>query len=179
MKEDLRMEVVLPPGVSAVAEGRGLRIKGPKGEVHKLFLQPKIQMTVEPGKVLLFSPKATKREKTVMRSFEAHIKNMVRGVVEPHRYTLKICSSHFPMNVSLSGREFQIKNFLGESVPRRVTLLAGAEVKITGNDIVITSVDKEIAGQTAATIENLCRITNRDIRIFQDGCYITHKSGRK
>ena len=82
------------------------------------------------------------------------------------------------MNVSVTGKELVIKNFLGESVPRRVGITPGAEVKIDGTEILVTSPDKEIAGQVASRIENLCRITNRDIRIFQDGCYIVNKGGK-
>src|SRR3989338_3098290 len=179
MKEDLRLQVALVKGITAVVAGYSLTVKGPKGEVIKTFINPKIKISVENEKVVLFSPQATKREKTVMRSFESHIKNMVEGVQEPHIYKLKICSSHFPMNVSISGKDFQVKNFLGESVPRKAHLLPGVDVKVNGVDIIITSADKEAAGQMAGRIENLCRISNRAIRIFQDGCYINHKSGWK
>ncbi|MBI2666293.1 50S ribosomal protein L6 [Candidatus Woesearchaeota archaeon] len=113
----------------------------------------------------------------MMSTFAAHMKNSIKGTQEQYEYKLKICSGHFPMNISVSGREFVIKNFLGETVPRKITLLQGADVKINGTEIVVKSADKEIAGQTAASIEQLCRITNRDIRIFQDGCYITQKAG--
>ena len=82
------------------------------------------------------------------------------------------------MNVSISGQELIIKNFLGESVPRKVTILPGADVKVNGTEIIVSGSDKEVAGQTAARIENLCRITNRDRRIFQDGCYIIEKAGK-
>jgi large subunit ribosomal protein L6 len=126
----------------------------------------------------LESKKSSKMEKKVIHSFAAHIKNMFKGVQEPHVYKLKICSGHFPMNVSVSGQEITIKNFFGESVPRKTTLPEKAEVKVNGDEIVITSADKEAAGQAAAKIESLCRITKRDIRIFQDGCYITEKAGK-
>ncbi|HLC71249.1 MAG TPA: 50S ribosomal protein L6 [Candidatus Nanoarchaeia archaeon] len=178
MKNDLRKEVVLPAGVFARLEGTVLHIKGPQGEASREFKHPKVTLTIEGNTLVLVAPKATKREKTMMGSFWSHARNLVKGVQEPHIYNLKICSGHFPMNVSVSGREFVIKNFLGETVARKVTLPLGAEVKITGTDIVVSSPDKEAAGLAAAKIENLCRITNRDIRIFQDGCYITHKVGK-
>lgn len=179
MKTDLRKEVALPSTVHAHLEGVALlHIKGPKGEVCKEFRHPKVQLKIESDKLVLAVPHATKREKTILGSFWSHIKNMVQGVQEPHVYQLKICSGHFPMNVSISGREFTIKNFLGETVPRKVILPREAEVKIAGTDITVSSPDKEAAGLASAKIENLCRITNRDIRIFQDGCYITRKVGK-
>ncbi len=178
MKTDLRKEVALPSGVHARLAGETLHIKGPKGEVHHDFRHPKVKVNIEQGKVILAAPRATKREKTILGSFWSQAKNMVRGVQELHVYKLKICSGHFPMNVTISGQEFTIKNFLGETVPRKVLLPIAAEVKIAGTDITVSSPDKEAAGLAAAKIENLCRITNRDIRIFQDGCYITHKVGK-
>lgn len=178
MKIDLRKEVLLPSGVQAKLEGATLHVKGPKGEVIKKFPHPKVKLTLEKDKIVLTAPRATKREKTIAGSFWSHLKNMVKGVQEPHIYNLKICSGHFPMNVSISGTEFVIKNFLGETVPRRVIIPKGAEVKIAGTEIIVSSPDKEAAGLAAAKIENLCRITNRDIRIFQDGCYITYKVGK-
>ena len=177
MKEDLKREIELKPGVSAQLEGSLLKIKGPKGEVNRVFLHPKIAVSLEGNKIVLFAVKATKKEKTMICSFESHIINMVQGVQEPYVYKLKICSGHFPMSVSVSGNEVVIKNFLGEAVPRKVEIMPGAEVKVTGEEITVKSCDVEVAGQTAARIESVCRIVNRDRRIFQDGCYIVEKAG--
>ena len=177
MKNDLKVEIATGEKVQAEVVGTILKVKGPKGEVERNFAHPKIKVAVASGKVIISSSKATKKEKKILGAFEAHIQNMVNGVAEPFVYKLKICSGHFPMSVSVSGREVVIKNFLGETVPRRVGFSAGVDVKINGTEIIVTGADRELAGQTAAKIENLCRITNRDRRIFQDGCYITHKGG--
>lgn len=178
MKEDLKREIELKSGVTAQLHNNMLKIKGPKGEISRVFLHPKITVSLEGNKVVLFAPKSTKREKTMIGSFESHIVNMIKGVQEPFVYRLRICSGHFPMNVSVAGNEVVIKNFLGEAVARKVDIIKGAEVKVNGEEIVVTSADIEVAGQTAAKIESACRITNRDRRIFQDGCYITHKSDK-
>lgn len=178
MKTDIRKEIEVGQGTTATIKDAVLTIKGPKGEVSRDFTYPTVDIVVEEGKVVLKADKATKREKTILSSFAAHVKNMIKGVNELHTYKLKICSGHFPMNVSISGNDVIIKNFFGENVPRKTNLPVGADVKVAGDEITITSPDKELAGRAAAKIENLCRITNRDIRIFQDGCYITHKAGK-
>lgn len=178
MKDDLKREIELKAGVTAQLVSGLLKVKGPKGEVARVFSHPKITVSLEGNKVVLFAAKATKREKTMLGSFESHIENMVKGVQEPYVYRLKICSGHFPMNVSVAGNEVVIKNFLGEAVPRKVEIITGADVKVIGEEIVVSSVDIEVAGQTAAKIESACRITNRDRRIFQDGCYISHKGDK-
>tara|TARA_Y100000310_G_scaffold278642_1_gene297209 strand:+ start:24484 stop:25026 length:543 start_codon:yes stop_codon:yes gene_type:complete len=179
MKQDIIKEIELGEGVTVSISAGTVTVKGPKGEVIKNLIHPRITFEQQENKLLLKTLKATKREKTLIGAFESHIKNMVKGVQEPFVYNMKICSGHFPMNVQMSNQELIVKNFLGEAVPRKVTICAGAEVKVKGDQIVITSPDKEAAGQTAAKIESLCRITNRDRRIFQDGLYITNKAGKK
>lgn len=178
MKEDLTREIVLEKGISATLVNDVLKVKGPKGEVERGFVHPRVKIALDGNKVTLKAVKGTKREKTMIGSFEAHIVNMVKGVTEPHIYVLKICSGHFPMTVTVSGQELSIKNFLGEAVPRKVELIKGVDVKVNGVEITVSSVDKEAAGLVAARIENVCRITNRDRRIFQDGCYMIKKAGR-
>lgn len=178
MKADIIREVEMPSGVSARIAEALLTVKGPQGEVSRDFTHPKVSVAINGNKIVLTALKGSRREKTIIGAFESHIRNIVQGVHDPHVYKLKICSGHFPMNVSVSGQEFIIKNFLGESVPRKVMFAKGVDVKITGADITVTSPDPELAGQTASKIEQLCRITNRDMRIFQDGCYIVSKPGK-
>jgi len=178
MKNNLKVEIATGEKVRAEVVGTILKVKGPKGEVERNFAYPKIKVEVADGKIIVSSVKATKNEKKIVGAFEAHIQNMVNGVTELYVYKLKICSGHFPMSVSVSGREFIIKNFLGETVPRTVKFSPSVEVKVNGTEIAVTGSDIELVGQTAAKIENLCRITNRDRRIFQDGCYITMKAGK-
>jgi large subunit ribosomal protein L6 len=178
MKSDITLNMELSTGVSAQLVGEFLVVKGPKGEVKININYPGVEVLTEQDKVVLKALKATKREKTVMGSFQSHINSAIKGVQEEFVYKVKICSGHFPMNVSISGKELTIKNFLGEAVPRKVRLLDGAKVKVNGAEIEIVSPDKGIAGQVAGQIEQLCRITNRDKRIFQDGCYIIHKAGK-
>lgn len=82
------------------------------------------------------------------------------------------------MNVSVSNDQFTVKNFLGEKTPRILKLKKDVKVKVEGDQVIVESVDKELAGQTAADIEILCKITNRDPRIFQDGIWVISKAGK-
>ena len=129
--------------------------------------------------VLVFeSKKATQREKKVIKTHLAHLKNMITGVKEGTSYKLKICSGHFPMSVSVKGNVFEIKNFIGETVPRTLALPEGVTVKIEGQFITVEGIDKELTGQTAALIEKLTRRPGFDKRVFQDGIFIVERSGR-
>lgn len=178
MKGDIRKELKIPEKITIKID-KAVKITGPQGEVEKRLIYPKVKISAEPGKIILESKKATKRERRMINSFAAHLRNMLAGVLEKYTYKLKICSGHFPINVSVSNNQLIIKNFLGESIPRKLTFNPKVEVKVEGNEIKVTSPSKELAGQTAAAIETLTRIKKRDIRIFQDGCHITQKAGKE
>ena len=56
--------------------------------------------------------------------------------------------------------------------------MSGTKVTITGTEITIESINKELAGQMAANIEQLTKRTDFDRRKFQDGIYIVTKDGQ-
>ena len=179
MKLDMNDSIELPSGVSAVIANFLIAVKGPKGEVKRKMVAPAIKTALEGTKIILTATHGTKREKTALNTLAAHIRNMVKGVQQPWVYKLKVCSSHFPMNVSSTGKDFTIKNLFGEKVPRTMKLRDNVTVKVTGQDITVESVDLELAGNTASDIEQLARICHVDRRVFQDGIHMVEKCGVK
>ena len=176
--ENLVVNIEIPEGVEAKLDGTMLNLKGQKGESSRDYKDPFIELKIESKNIVLTAKNATKRQKKQIFSFKSHIKNQIVDCTEGHVYKLKICSGHFPMNVSVSGDMFTIKNFLGEKVPRTIKVKEGANVKVDGQNIIVEGINKERVAQTAANIEQLTRITNRDRRIFQDGIYIIEKDGK-
>ena len=170
--------VLLPEGISASLENSTLILNGKKGELKKEFKSPFVNLEIDGKEVIFKSTKNTKKEKMLIGSFVAHLKSMIHGVIEGNKYVLKICSGHFPMNVSVNKEELVIKNFFGEKTPRVLKLKKGAEVTVEGDQITVESIDKAIAGQVSADIEQLTRRTGYDSRVFQDGCYITMKNDK-
>lgn len=171
-------ELELPAGVTATVTGRVITLKGPKGEASREIKEQNAFVTVEGGKVIISAAKAGKREKKILGSLRAHVLNIVRGVSEGHVYKLKVCFTHFPITVLVSGSQLLVKNFLGEKTPRKMSLSKDVKVKVEGADIVVESASKEVAGQTAATIEQITKRANFDKRVFADGIYITVKDGK-
>lgn len=179
MRKEIFQEIEIPEGVEAEVVGNSLTIKGKEGETEKKFNINKIIFEKKDNKIIIGNKKATKNEKKMINTISAHIRNMVKGVQEKFEYKLKICSSHFPMNVEIKGDEAIIKNFLGEKIPRKSKIIEGVSIEIKGDIITINSHDKEIAGQTAANFETATRIRSKDRRVFQDGIFITTKAGRE
>lgn len=179
MKRGRTEEVALPDGVTASMSGRTLTMKGPKGESSKEMAVPDASISIEGNKALISSSKSSKREKKILGSLRAHIVNMVRGVNEGHVYKLKVCFTHFPITVTVTGRKLLVKNFLGEKTPRALDLAENVKVKVEGADVTIESSSKEAAGQAAGSLEQLTKRANYDKRVFGDGIYITMKDGKE
>ncbi len=172
-------DVELPEGVQASYASGTLTVKGKVGEVSKDMSHPHVKVRIADGKINFSVENGTSREKKILYTFKSHATNMIKGASEGHKYTLKICSGHFPMNVNISGDKLVVNNFLGESVPRTLKIKTGVKAKVDGSQIALEGVDKGLVGQVAGDIEQLCRITNRDRRIFQDGIYIINKDGKE
>ncbi len=177
-KERITKMIELPESVSASTNEGVLLITGPKGEAKREIKQRNVSIKIEDKRIVLESKAGKKEDKKMIGSLTAHIKNMIKGSTQNHVYTLKICSGHFPMNVSVSGNKFIIKNFLGEKIPRTINLKQNADIKVEGDLVYVTSISKETAGQVSADIEQLTRRPGYDTRIFQDGIYIINKDGR-
>lgn len=179
MKKDLFNEIEIPKEIEAELEGKELRIKGPEGENTRKFKTLRVKIEKKDNKIIVGCEKATKKEKRMMNTVSAHIRNMIKGVQKKFSYQVKICSSHFPMNVEIKDKEVIIKNFLGEKIPRKANIPENVEIAQQGEILTITSVNKEKAGQAAANIEKSTRLTLRDRRVFQDGAYIINKNGKE
>jgi len=82
------------------------------------------------------------------------------------------------MQVTVEGDEVVIENFLGETAPRRTEVHGDTDVEVDEEQVTLRGPDVEAVGQTAADIEQLTRVTDKDVRVFQDGVYITNKPNR-
>ncbi|MBU2503975.1 MAG: 50S ribosomal protein L6 [Nanoarchaeota archaeon] len=179
MKKEIFQEIEIPEGVEVSVEEGLVKVKGPEGESERKFNVIGLEFKKEGNKIIIGNKKATKNYKKIINTFASHIKNMIKGVTEKFEYKLKICFSHFPITVEIKDGQAVIKNFLGEKTPRKAKVPSGVDVDIQGELITIKSVSKELAGQVAATFEAITKVRNRDRRVFQDGIFMTSKSGRE
>ena len=179
MKKEIFQEIEIPKEVEANIDGSLLTIKGSDGEIKREFNLEGFGLEKKENKIIIGPKKATKKEKKLINTNAAHIRNMIAGVQKKFEYKLKIAFTHFPINVENKDGEIIIKNFLGEKIPRKSKILMGVDINIEGDIITVRSHNKELAGQTAANLETATKIKNKDLRIFQDGIYITSKAGRE
>jgi len=170
-----RVEIEIPDDVSAETDHLELTVEGPNGSVTRRLWYPDIEVTVEDGVVAIASENEDAKTNATVGTFESHVANMIHGVTEGWEYTMEVYYAHFPMQVNVEGDEVVIENFLGERAQRRTPVRGDTDVQIDGETVTLSGSDKEAVGQTAADIEQLTKVTDKDTRVFQDGVYIVEK----
>jgi large subunit ribosomal protein L6 len=150
-------EIEVPDKVQVtLGEDGTVKVKGPLGEMSRKLYSPKVRIVMN-GKAVVVSVRTSRAK---------------------HRALMKIVYAHFPIKASVKGDVFLIENFLGEKAPRKAAILGKTKVTVKGDQVLLSGVNIEEVGQTAANIEKATKIKGFDPRIFQDGIYITEKAGR-
>jgi len=170
-----RVEIEIPDEVSADVDHLDLTVEGPNGSVTRRLWFPDVSVSAEDDHVVIESENEDAKTNATIGTFESHVENMIHGVTEGWEYQMEVFYAHFPMQVRAEGDEIVIENFLGEKSPRRTPIRGDTEVTVDGEEITLSGPDKEAVGQTAADIEQLTRVNDKDTRVFQDGVYITQK----
>lgn len=182
----MEKNVTIPDGVEVRIDGTKVIVKGSLGELTKDFDDPRfnglVKMEKKDSEVQVSCGDSGRKLKAMVGTIAAHINNMMLGASVGFRYDMRIMYTHFPITVTHSGNEVQVKNFFGEKAARTSKVVGKTEVKIDKENITLTGINVEEIGQTAANLERACKLTGRDRRIFQDGIFLTGrhlKNGEK
>lgn len=121
-----------------------------------------------------------RKTNAALRTVCTHINNMIKGVTKGYRYKMRLVYAHFPINVNIvdGGKGVEIRNFLGEKIIRRVSMLDGVKVDSSTaqkDEIILIGNDIENVSQSAASIHQSTLVKNKDIRKFLDGIYVSEK----
>lgn len=169
--------IEIPQGVQASVDDNKVTVKGAKGEITKEFRYPRTVISLNGTTMTIKGESDRKKDRAIVGTWRAHINNMLHGVTQGYAYKMKIIFMHFPMTVKVEGKTILINNFLGEKGARKTEVVGDdVKIKVEKEDLTITGVDIEHVGQTAANIEQACYKSKKDVRVFQDGIYITEKA---
>ncbi|KAI6786004.1 large subunit ribosomal protein L9e [Emericellopsis cladophorae] len=175
----------IPEGVKVHIKTRIVTVEGPRGKLVKdlghlavVFGQPAkntISIEIHHG---------NRKNVAALRTVKSIINNLIIGVTKGFKYKMRYVYAHFPINVNLDKQaetglyEVEIRNFIGEKYVRRVMMQEGVDVEISTNqkdELVLTGNSLENVSQSAADIQQACRVRNKDIRKFLDGLYVSEK----
>jgi large subunit ribosomal protein L6 len=170
-------KIAVPSGVTVTVakDSNHTTVKGPKGTLVRPFRSLSVKVRMDGDHVVVHKELPRRKEKAMAGTYASHITNMIKGVTHGWTYTMKAVFNHFPIKMTQHGEEFHVENFLGERAPRVAKIIPGVKITIKGADVTIEGVDLASVSQTAANIEGCTKIRNKDIRVFQDGVYITKK----
>jgi large subunit ribosomal protein L6 len=169
------VELKIPEDVKVEIEGKKVKVSGKNGKLERTFAEKEIKIELSEGKIVISSESERRKFKALVGTIAAHVKNMIEGVTKGFTYRLRVVYSHFPITVKVEGDKVLIQNFLGERAPRVAKIVGNTQVKVEGSDLIVTGINVEEVGQTAANIEQACRIVGYDRRKFMDGIYIVSK----
>ncbi|KAI9669859.1 MAG: hypothetical protein M1831_006894 [Alyxoria varia] len=119
-----------------------------------------------------------------LRTVRSIINNMIIGVTKGYLYKMRYVYAHFPINVNMEKNdadrwEVEIRNFIGEKIVRRVEMRDGVDVVASKNvkdQLEVSGNSLEDVSQSAADIQQVCRVRNKDIRKFLDGLYVSERT---
>lgn len=169
----------IPEGASAETERFDLTISGENGSVTRRLWYPNVTVDVDGDEVVIETAAEDAKTNAIVGTFTSHIQNAFHGVSEGWTYEMEVFYSHFPMQVRVEDDEVVIQNFLGERAPRRTKIHGDTTVDVDDERLTLSGPSKDDVGQTAADIEQLTRVSGKDVRVFQDGVYITEKPQRE
>lgn len=168
--------IPIPEGVKAALDGDTFRVQGPRGSLSRVLRAPGVVLGVKDSTVVVKVASSRRQHRALAGTLAAHAANMVAGAARGYTCRMKVCFSHFPIQVAVAGSEVQIANFLGEKRPRRARIVGATQVEVKGDTLLVNGADIEAVGQTAANIEQATKIKDYDPRVFQDGIYIVEKA---
>ena len=142
-----KMPISIPKGVQVDLKDDLLLVKGPKGQLQRK-IHPKVKIDTTNGQIIVSVIEQSRESNAFQGLFRSLIANMVHGVSQGFEKSLEIVGVGY--RAELSGRTATF--YLGYSHPINFDLPEGVEAQIDRTRVTLTSIDKELLGQTAATI---------------------------
>ncbi|OIW35502.1 60S ribosomal protein L9 [Coniochaeta ligniaria NRRL 30616] len=175
----------VPEGVTVAIKSRIVTVEGPRGKLVKDLSHIAINFSQPKKNVIgLEIHHGSRKNVAALRTVRTLINNLIIGVTKGFKYKMRYVYAHFPINVNVEKNgetgvyEVEIRNFIGEKIVRRVVMRPGVDVEISKaqkDELVLSGNSLEDVSQSAADIQQICRVRNKDIRKFLDGLYVSEK----
>jgi large subunit ribosomal protein L6 len=142
--------VEIPKGVTVSLDGQMVRVKGPKGELHR-NIHPLIKTEIVENEIKFSRPDDLKESRALHGLTRALIQNMIVGVTESYKKSLEIVGVGY--KAELKGKNLLLT--IGYSHP--IYFVPPDEIKLEvpqPTQINISGNDKELVGLVAAKIRS-------------------------
>jgi large subunit ribosomal protein L6 len=147
-----RLPVEIPGGVQVDVKGSTVHVKGPKGEMNRVFSNL-IGIKMENNSLTISRASDHPSERALHGTTRAVIANMIRGVSKGFDVVLEVEGVGY--RAEMEGKNLAL--FVGYSHPVKVEPPAGIsfEVDPKTRQIKVLGYDKEMVGQVAANIRKI------------------------
>jgi large subunit ribosomal protein L6 len=142
-----KQPISIPKGVEIKLEGDLLTVKGPKGELRRR-IHPKVQLDAAGDRIVVSTTDESRESKSLHGLFRVLIGNMVTGVATGYEKSLEIVGVGY--RAELKGKSAVLS--LGYSHPINFELPKGVDARIEKTKVILSGIDKELLGMTAAKI---------------------------
>jgi large subunit ribosomal protein L6 len=171
-----RMPITIPTGVKVDIKENQVWVKGAKGEISRSF-DPDMQINIEDGHVVVKRPTDQRRHRALHGLTRSLLNNMVLGVSQGFNRTLEIEGVGY--RAELQGNNLVL--YVGFSHPVVIEPPTGISfvVEKGSRTIIISGVDKETVGETAARIRRIRPpepYKGKGIRFLNE--YVRRKAGK-
>ncbi|KAH8676341.1 ribosomal protein L6, alpha-beta domain-containing protein [Xylariales sp. PMI_506] len=175
----------VPEGVSVNIKARHVTVTGPRGKLSKDLSHLAVNFSRPKKNVIgIEIHHGVRKNVAALRTVRTLIHNLIIGVTKGFKYKMRYVYAHFPINVNIDKNsetgqnEVEIRNFIGEKLVRRVIMRHGVNVTVSTaqkDELILEGNSLEDVSQSAADIQQICRVRNKDIRKFLDGMYVSEK----
>ena len=146
-----RMPIPLPPNVTVQIEGNRIVVTGPLGRLERT-LHPDMRVEQQDGQLVVVRPSDNRFHRALHGLTRTLINNMVVGVTQGFQKRLEISGVGYRAAPSAMGVALQV----GFSHPVEFPAPQGIKLQVEGtNRIVVSGLDKELVGETAARIRRI------------------------
>ncbi|KAL4968962.1 60S ribosomal protein uL6 [Aspergillus stella-maris] len=175
----------IPDNVKVHIRSRIVTVEGPRGKLTKDLSHIAVTFGRPSKEVISIEMHhGSRKGVATLRTVRTIINNLIIGVTKGFKYKMRYVYAHFPINVNIEKNaetgqfDVEIRNFLGEKYVRRVVCQPGVDIQTSPNvkdELQLSGNSLEAVSQSAADIQQICRVRNKDIRKFLDGLYVSEK----
>ena len=173
--------VPIPAGVQVKINDSEVHVKGPKGELTRSF-DPILKIEQQGSELRVTRPNDERQVRALHGLTRALLNNMVEGVTNGYRRVLEVHGVGYRTALSGQNLSLQVGFSHGIEIPPHegITFEVGVDNQTRVPFVVISGIDKELVGQTAAQIRRLRKpepYKGKGIRYR--GEYIRRKAGKQ
>ncbi|MBE7561288.1 50S ribosomal protein L6 [bacterium] len=145
-----KMPIPIPAGVSVQLGADRVEVRGPRGQLSHPIL-PKTRLSMEGGAVVVTREDDSKDARAQHGSMRARLANLITGVTAGYEKRLEVQGVGY--TVEAAGPMLKMR--LGFSHPVEFALPEGISAKVERNVVMLTGIDNQLLGETAARIRRI------------------------